>query len=78
MEMEMEIGSPKDVKHVTHIGCDATTRSDDNNNANPFIDWETLLASDLLSVPSSTSWSQFEHQLSNPTHHLPNIVHHSI
>lgn len=51
MEMDMEIGSPTDVKHVTHIGCDATTRDD----ANSFIAWETLLA--------SSSWKQFDDQL---------------
>lgn len=67
--MDMEIGSPTDVKHVTHIGCDiASTIDDDNHNANnnPFIaNWETLL-----------TWTQFDdHQLSNP---LPNVVHHSI
>ncbi|XP_031737739.1 CRIB domain-containing protein RIC4 isoform X2 [Cucumis sativus] len=66
MEMEMEIGSPTDVKHVTHIGCDATTRED---AANSFIAWETLLA--------SSSWRQFDDQLSNPKH-LPNILGHSI
>ncbi|CAK9327831.1 unnamed protein product [Citrullus colocynthis] len=65
MEMDMEIGSPTDVKHVTHIGCDATTRDD----ANSFIAWETLLA--------SSSWKQFDDQLSNPKH-LPNILGHSI
>ncbi|XP_038880092.1 CRIB domain-containing protein RIC4-like isoform X2 [Benincasa hispida] len=65
MEMDMEIGSPTDVKHVTHIGCDATTRDD----ANSFIAWETLLA--------SSSWRQFDDQLSNPKH-LPNILGHSI
>ncbi|KAL0559035.1 hypothetical protein IC582_003624 [Cucumis melo] len=67
MEMEMEIGSPTDVKHVTHIGCDATARSEDA--ANSFIAWETLLA--------SSSWRQFDDQLSNPKH-LPNILGHSI
>ncbi|XP_022933781.1 CRIB domain-containing protein RIC4 [Cucurbita moschata] len=70
---EMEVGCPTDVKHLTHIGCDATTISDDPNN--PFIDWETLLASGLFSLPSSRSWTELEldHHLSNP-----NVLPHSI
>lgn len=78
----MEIGSPTDVKHVTHIGCDITTTTSlRDHESNSFIDWETLLASEFLSVPSSTSWTQFDDddELSKPTtHHLPNnnLVHH--
>ncbi|XP_047983254.1 CRIB domain-containing protein RIC4-like [Salvia hispanica] len=53
-EMEMEIGFPTDVKHVTHIGLDgSTTTSSCLNN------WENLKASEILSFPS-ISLEQFE------------------
>ncbi|MCE3049452.1 hypothetical protein HAX54_044835 [Datura stramonium] len=52
IEMEMEIGYPTDVKHVTHIGLDEST--------NPLIKgWGDSKAPDLLSFPS-ISIQQFE------------------
>ncbi|PSS24010.1 CRIB domain-containing protein [Actinidia chinensis var. chinensis] len=52
-EMEMEIGLPTDVKHVTHIGWDGTTTT------NPVKGWENLTPPELLSFPS-VSLKQFE------------------
>ncbi|XP_057960260.1 CRIB domain-containing protein RIC4-like isoform X1 [Malania oleifera] len=52
-EMEMEIGYPTDVKHVTHIGWDGTTTT------NPVKGWENLKAPEILSFPS-ISLKQFE------------------
>ncbi|KAL3329492.1 hypothetical protein AABB24_036532 [Solanum stoloniferum] len=53
-EMEMEIGYPTDVKHVTHIGWDGSTK------INPMIkNWDNSKESDLLSFPS-ISIQQFE------------------
>ncbi|KAF8388575.1 hypothetical protein HHK36_027250 [Tetracentron sinense] len=52
-EMEMEIGLPTDVKHVTHIGWDGSTTT------NPIKGWDNLQAPELLSIPS-ISLRQFE------------------
>ncbi|KAG5588742.1 hypothetical protein H5410_049176 [Solanum commersonii] len=49
-EMEMEIGYPTDVKHVTHIGWDGSTK---------IKNWDNSKESDLLSFPS-ISIQQFE------------------
>ncbi|KAL5566740.1 hypothetical protein UlMin_029904 [Ulmus minor] len=59
MEMEMEIGGPTDVKHVTHIGWDGSTTT---NDVVPIKGWENLISPDLLSgVPSlPNEWTQFE------------------
>lgn len=53
-EMEMEIGYPTDVKHVTHIGWDGSTK------INPMIKgWDNSKEPDLLSFPS-ISIQQFQ------------------
>ncbi|KAJ9169276.1 hypothetical protein P3X46_017484 [Hevea brasiliensis] len=46
-ELEMEIGVPTDVKHVTHIGWDGS------ENNNPLQGWDNLISSEL--ALSSTS-----------------------
>ncbi|KAK7394275.1 hypothetical protein VNO78_14797 [Psophocarpus tetragonolobus] len=53
MEDEMEIGYPTDVKHVTHIGIDGSTIT---NNVKG---WDNLKAPELLSL-SPISFKQFE------------------
>ncbi|KAK6911735.1 hypothetical protein RJ641_023828 [Dillenia turbinata] len=54
MEMEMEIGFPTDVKHVTHIGPDGSATT------NPVKGWDNLIISpELLSLPR-VSLRQFE------------------
>lgn len=50
-EMDMEIGFPTDVKHVTHIGWDGSTTT--------MKTWDDLKAPDLFSLPS-ISLRQFE------------------
>ncbi|GAB4851836.1 CRIB domain-containing protein [Ancistrocladus abbreviatus] len=52
-ELEMEIGFPTDVKHVTHIGWDGSTTT------NPVKGWENLSTSEIISFPS-ISLRQFE------------------
>lgn len=49
----MEIGLPTDVKHVTHIGLDGTTAT------NQVDGWEDLKAPELLAFPL-ISLTQFE------------------
>ncbi|KAF9670416.1 hypothetical protein SADUNF_Sadunf13G0066000 [Salix dunnii] len=51
---EMEIGLPTDVKHVTHIGWDATAPT-----SNPVHGWDNLISPELLSLQSGTL-RQFE------------------
>ncbi|PKI37481.1 hypothetical protein CRG98_042143 [Punica granatum] len=49
VEIEMEIGLPMDVKHVTHIGLDGSTMTD------PLKGWHNLamsMAIEILSFPS--------------------------
>ncbi|XP_047160730.1 CRIB domain-containing protein RIC4-like isoform X1 [Vigna umbellata] len=53
MEAEMEIGFPTDVKHVTHIGIDGSSIT---NNVRG---WDNLKAPELLSL-SPISFKQFE------------------
>ncbi|KAL2329677.1 hypothetical protein Fmac_017258 [Flemingia macrophylla] len=53
MEHEMEIGYPTDVKHVTHIGIDGSTIT---NNVKG---WDNVKAPELLSL-SPISFKQFE------------------
>ncbi|XP_030503785.2 CRIB domain-containing protein RIC4 [Cannabis sativa] len=43
LEMDMEIGGPTDVKHVTHIGWDGSTTHNDAVKG-----WENLISPDLL------------------------------
>lgn len=59
MEMEMEIGFPTDVKHVTHIGLDGSTTINNNNNINN-INNNNLKATDQLLTFPSISLQQFE------------------
>ncbi|KAH8491638.1 hypothetical protein Peur_065478 [Populus x canadensis] len=53
-EMEMEIGLPTDVKHVTHIGWDASAPT-----TNPVHGWDNLISPELLHLQSGIS-RQFE------------------
>lgn len=56
VEIEMEIGCPTDVKHVTHIGLDGSTMR------NPVKGWDNLamsMAPEILTFPS-LSLRQFE------------------
>ncbi|KAG6647453.1 CRIB domain-containing protein RIC4 [Carya illinoinensis] len=55
LEMEMEIGCPTDVKHVTHIGWDGS-----DSAANPMMGWENLIPPEFLSLSSANSFKQFE------------------
>ncbi|KAE9618609.1 hypothetical protein Lal_00047415 [Lupinus albus] len=61
-EIEMEIGYPTDVKHVTHIGLDGSTAT------NNVMGWDNLKAPELMSV-SSILFNQFE--LSNHAYPIP-------
>ncbi|XP_048424479.1 CRIB domain-containing protein RIC4-like [Pyrus x bretschneideri] len=49
LEMDMEIGCPTDVKHVTHIGWDASA-SAASATTDPVRGWDNLVSPDLLSV----------------------------
>ncbi|XP_052207922.1 CRIB domain-containing protein RIC4 isoform X2 [Diospyros lotus] len=77
MEMEMEIGFPTDVKHVTHIGWDGSATAVTTNSALKGC-WDHNLTTtpppDLLSFPS-ISLRQFElamaAQAADPHHHGP-------
>ncbi|KAJ7978261.1 CRIB domain containing protein [Quillaja saponaria] len=53
LEMDMEIGCPTDVEHVTHIGWDGST------TANPVRGWDNLMTPELLSL-SSVPFKQYE------------------
>ncbi|KAL3506623.1 hypothetical protein ACH5RR_032005 [Cinchona calisaya] len=53
VEIEMEIGLPTDVKHITHIGWDGST------TVNPLRGWQNLETPEMLSL-SSISLKQFE------------------
>ena len=65
-EVEMEIGYPTDVKHVTHIGLDGSTTT--NPNPNPNINpnnWDInnlnhFVPSEFLHSFPSISFRQFE------------------
>ncbi|XP_057962887.1 CRIB domain-containing protein RIC4-like [Malania oleifera] len=46
VEMDVEIGFPTDVKHVTHIGWDNTAAATDSIKG-----WDTLMAPHLFSLP---------------------------
>ncbi|KAF8014409.1 hypothetical protein BT93_H0283 [Corymbia citriodora subsp. variegata] len=60
IEVEMEIGHPTDVKHVTHIGLDGSTHSD------PVKEWENLNNPEILAFPS-LSLKQFEFAMAAQT-----------
>lgn len=72
LEMDIEIGFPTDVKHVTHIGWDGSATN------NPIKGWDNLIPPELLSLPQLSlrqldqfsmgpHAQQLEHQ-SLPTH----------
>ncbi|EXC29933.1 hypothetical protein L484_015126 [Morus notabilis] len=55
LKMDMEIGGPTDVKHVTHIGWDGSATISD-----AVMGWENLISPELLSVPSDPWRPSFE------------------
>lgn len=61
MEADMEIGYPTDVKHVTHIGFDGSTTT---NNVKG---WDNLKPPELLSL-SPITFKQFELAMATQTH----------
>ncbi|BAT83532.1 hypothetical protein LR48_Vigan03g040300 [Vigna angularis] len=50
VEIDMEIGCPTDVQHVTHIGWDGIATSND-----PIKGWDPLIPPQLLSLSSQSS-----------------------
>lgn len=62
----MEIGYPTDVKHITHIGVDGSTTT---NNVKG---WENLKAPELLSL-SPITLKQFELAMATQADHEPLI-----
>ncbi|KAL5997125.1 CRIB domain-containing protein [Asimina triloba] len=52
--VEMEIGFPTDVKHVSHIGWDGSTTTMNNMKS-----WDAFKPPELLSLPS-ISLNQFQ------------------
>ncbi|KAL7613110.1 CRIB domain-containing protein RIC4 [Lactuca sativa] len=56
MEIELEIGFPTDVKHVTHIGYDGSMTT------NPVKNWEKIETPEILSFPC-ISLKQFENAM---------------
>lgn len=55
LQIDMEIGGPTDVKHVTHIGWDGSTTHND-----AVMGWENLISPELLNVPSVPWRPSFE------------------
>ncbi|KAK7374373.1 hypothetical protein VNO80_07803 [Phaseolus coccineus] len=53
VEIDMEIGCPTDVQHVTHIGWDGIATS-----ADPIRGWDPLIPPQLLSLSSQSSQHQ--------------------
>ncbi|KAF5736619.1 CRIB domain-containing protein RIC4-like [Tripterygium wilfordii] len=69
IETKIEIGFPTDVKHVTHIGLDGTTTS------NQVKGWENLVAPELISFPP-ISLTEFELSMAAHAHaHGPIVLH---
>lgn len=76
MEIELEIGFPTDVKHVTHIGYDGSMTT------NPVKNWEKIETPEILSFPC-ISLKQFENAMAAQSEtlvawittsiHFPNI-----
>ncbi|KAH1096152.1 hypothetical protein J1N35_013073 [Gossypium stocksii] len=68
---EMEIGYPTDVKHVTHIGLDGTTTT----NNNPFKGWQDFSSLDhnFIAFPS-ISLRQFEMAMAAQSQRGPLVV----
>ncbi|KAI3798223.1 hypothetical protein L1987_33494 [Smallanthus sonchifolius] len=56
MEIELEIGYPTDVKHVTHIGYDGSMTT------NPVKNWDNIETPEIHSFPS-ISFKQFQHAM---------------
>lgn len=67
MAVEMEIGCPTDVKHVTHIGWDGPS-------SNPIKGWENLRTPELLANFPTISIRQFELALAAQAHQDPLLV----
>ncbi|WJX82854.1 CRIB domain-containing protein [Trifolium repens] len=68
VEMDMEIGCPTDVQHVTHIGWDGVTSC---TAADPMRGWDALIPPELLSLAASQSL-QPKHETSSPI--MPSIA----
>ncbi|GAB4835388.1 CRIB domain-containing protein [Ancistrocladus abbreviatus] len=72
--MEMVIGCPTDVKHVTHIGWDGSSM-----NTNPIMGWDNLITPELLSDPHpATAFSPFNQlqlSMAAPENDSPPFVH---
>lgn len=66
METDMEIGYPTDVKHLTHIGLDGSTTT--NNNV---MGWDNLKPPPELLSFSSISFKQFELAMAAQAHQAP-------
>lgn len=69
LEMDMEIGCPTDVQHVTHIGWDGITTTA-AASADPMRGWDHLIPPELLSLPSQ-SLQQYEVSNLDPKHEAP-------
>ncbi|OMO51784.1 PAK-box/P21-Rho-binding protein [Corchorus capsularis] len=67
LTVEMEIGYPTDVKHVTHIGLDGTTTT------NHVKGWEDYNPPDIITFPS-ISVRQFELAMAAQTQNGPFVV----
>lgn len=68
-EMDIEIGCPTDVKHVTHIGLDGSATTD------PTKGWDNLISPDLISVPTFSWHHQFDLSMAPQPNHTPdNLV----
>ncbi|CAJ2645521.1 unnamed protein product [Trifolium pratense] len=68
VEMDMEIGCPTDVQHVTHIGWDGVTSC---NAADSMRGWDALIPPELLSLAASQSLRP-KHETSSPI--MPSIA----
>lgn len=64
-EIDIEIGCPTDVKHVTHIGLDGSATTD------PMKGWENLISSDLISIPSVSWHHQFDLSMATQPNDTP-------
>ncbi|GAB4855854.1 CRIB domain-containing protein [Ancistrocladus abbreviatus] len=72
--MEMEIGCPTDVKHVTHIGWDGSSI-----NTNPIMGWDNLITPELISDPhpaaaALSSFTQLQLSMAAPQNDSPPLV----
>lgn len=67
VDMDMEIGCPTDVQHVTHIGWDGVATSCTDHQHQPMKGWDALIPPELLSL-SSQSLQHYEakHETSSP------------